>query len=156
MSAPPTVVIPQTAAPPPRNDTPARAANSAGADSGYYRVGETNHRTGIAPAQVRRRLPAYGRQLKAALDRELRPRKGGGSIVVTTEWDYAQYFDAGRVVCPPGDSADEFDFTFLAGCEVIVLVHERDEPHGRLLLARIKEAGAKLAVLSVNREVEEC
>jgi len=59
-------------------------------------------------------------------------------------------------VCPPEDGADEYDFAFLNGCEVVVLVPERDEPHGRRLLARIRDAGAKLAVLSVNRSMEPC
>ena len=107
-------------------------------------------------AATRRRLPAHGRQLKAALDAGLRPAKGGGSIIVTSEWNYARAFDPGRVVCPPEDSADEYDFAFLNGCDVVVLVPERDEPHGRQLLACIRSAGAKLAVLSVNREVEPC
>ena len=103
-------------------------------------------------AATRLRLPAHGRQLKAALDAGMRPAKGGGSIIVTSHWDYARAFDPGRVVCPPEDSPDDYDFSFLNGCEIVVLVPERDEPHGKRLLARIREAGAKLAVLSVNRE----
>ena len=105
---------------------------------------------------TRQRLPAHGRQLKAALDAGLRPLKGGGSIIVTSHWDYARAFDPGRVVCPPEDSPDVYDFAFLNGCEVVVLVPERDESHGNRLLARIRDAGAKLAVLAVNREVEPC
>jgi hypothetical protein len=101
-----------------------------------------------------RRLPAYGRQLAAALDAGLRPRTGGGTIIVTTDWNYARAFSPGRVVCPPSDSPDEFEFTFLNGCEVIVLAHERDELHGEALLARIKDAGAKAATLSIVREAE--
>src|SRR5579862_472376 len=105
---------------------------------------------------TRQRLPAFGRRLKTALDAGMRPAKGGGSIIVTSDWDYARAFDPGRVVCPPEDGADEYDFAFLNGCEVVVLVPERDEPHGRRLLARIRDAGAKLAVLSVNRSMEPC
>jgi len=107
-------------------------------------------------AATRQRLPAYGRQLKAALDAGLRPVKGGGTIIVTTEWNYARAFDPGRVVCPPDDSPSDYDFAFLNGCEVVVLVPELDEPRGRQLLDCIRDAGAKLAVLSVNREVEPC
>jgi hypothetical protein len=105
---------------------------------------------------TRLRLPAHGRQLKAALDAGLRPRKGGGTIIVTSEWDYARAFDPGRVVCPPSDPVDGFDFTFLSGCEVVVLVPARDELYGQALLARIRDAGSKLAVLAINPEVETC
>src|SRR5690348_3721852 len=97
----------------------------------------------VAPT---RRLPAYGRQLEAALDYGMRPALGGGSIIVTSDWNYARAFDPGRVVCPPEDSPDDYDFAFLNGCEVVVLVPERDEPFGRRLLDRIRGAGAKLAV----------
>jgi hypothetical protein len=122
-------------------------------DSGYYSGGELNS---TRSGSYRQRLPAYGRQLKAALDSGYRPRKGGGTIIVTNDWSYARYFDGGRVVCPPNDSPDEYDFSFLNGCEIVVLVHERHEPHGRALLARILEAGPKLAALSVNREIKPC
>jgi len=103
-----------------------------------------------------RRLPAYGRQLKAALDAGLRPRTGGGTIIVTTEWDYARAFSPGRVVCPPSDPPEDFDFAFLNGCEVIVLVHERDQPHGEALLACVKESGARAASLHLVRERALC
>lgn len=109
-----------------------------------------------ALARTRRRLPAYARQLKAALDDGLRPLTGGGGIVVTSEWHYASAFDPGRVVCPATDSPDDFDFSFLTGCDVVVLVPERDEAHGRALAARIREAGAALTYLAVNREVDAC
>jgi hypothetical protein len=114
----------------------------------------------IAATELQRsatkRLPAYAKQLKAALDAGFRPCTGGGSIIVTSEWGYATAFNPGRVVCPPEDSPDAYDFAFLNGCDVIVLVHERDEQHGRTLLACIEEAGAKLVVLSIARESELC
>lgn len=104
----------------------------------------------------RRRLPAYGRQIKAALDAGLRPRTGGGTIIVTSEWNYARASSPGRVVCPPSDHPEEYDFAFLNGCEVIVLVHERDQVHGEALFARIKDSGAKRTTLSIVRECELC
>ncbi|HEY3179634.1 MAG TPA: hypothetical protein VGL25_12220 [Casimicrobiaceae bacterium] len=94
--------------------------------------------------------------MKAALDAGLRPSTGGGSIIVSSEWGYATAFNPGRVVCPPEDSPDDYDFAFLNGCEVIVLVHERDELHGRALLNHLEEAGAKLVVLSIVCETELC
>ena len=107
-------------------------------------------------AASQRRLPAYGRRLKAALDAGYRPVKGRGTVIVTSEWNYATAFNPGRVVCPPEDSPEDYDFTFLNGCEVVVLVPERDELHGRALLSRVQKDGAKLAVLSVNRTAEPC
>jgi hypothetical protein len=102
------------------------------------------------------RLPAYGRQLKAALDAGLRPRKGGGCIIVTSEWEYARAFDPGRVVCPVSESPDSYDFTFLNGCEAIVLVHECDEVHGEALLAKVKDARASVATLHLVRQRALC
>ena len=104
----------------------------------------------------RQRLPAYGRQLRAALDAGLRPLKGGGSIIVTTDWDYARAFHPGRVVCPVTSPPDCYDVEFLRGCEVIMLVHERDQLYGEVLFARIKDAGAKDATLSIVRESALC
>jgi|SoiMethySBSTD1v2_1073268.scaffolds.fasta_scaffold3792802_1 hypothetical protein len=60
-------MIPHIAAPPPTNDTPARAANSAGADSDYYRVGEQNDKRDTKQAQAWRACtPAH---LIASVDR---------------------------------------------------------------------------------------
>lgn len=100
------------------------------------------------------RLPAYGRRLRAALDAGYRPRFGGGAVIVTTEWDFARSFDPGRVVCPSNVLAAGWDFRFLIGCDVVVLVPECDEILGEALVASIRDAGARLVVLAVAPEVE--
>lgn len=112
----------------------------------------TKAETGPAAGPVRKKLPAYGRALKAALTAGLRPRKAGGGIVVTTDWNYARAFDPGRIVCPPGEPVERYDFSFLAGCPVVVVVPARDERYGELLVAHLRDAGASLVVLAVNRE----
>jgi len=100
------------------------------------------------------RLPAYGRRLRDVIDAGYRPRKGGGAVIVTTDWDYARSFDPGRVVCPPDVPAAEWNFRFLRGCDAVVLVPECDEILGEALVAAILDAGATLAVLAVVPEVE--
>jgi hypothetical protein len=100
---------------------------------------------------MRPRLPAFGRRLRDAIEVGYMPWKGGGCIVVTTEWDYARGFDPGRVVCPSGEPVDAYDFTFLHGCDVIVLVPEADEIQGEALTAAIRSVGASLVVLSIDR-----
>ncbi len=132
----------------PQNRTPGR---SLGTGAGALPTAICDARVTDVRRSVQR-LPAFGRQLKAALDLGLRPRAGGGCVIVTSEWNYALAFDPGRVVCPPSDSPDQFTFGFLRGVEVIVLVPEQDEIHGERLVAHIRDAGAKLVVLSVNRE----
>lgn len=119
-------------------------------------VQETHYKPGKRTEATRRaqRLPAYGRRLKAALDRGMKPRRGSGGIVVTTRWDYARAFDPARVVCPPGDPLDGYDFRFLRGRDVVVLVPAADEICGEELRAVISDAGASLVVLVVNREDE--
>ena len=99
-----------------------------------------------------RRLPAFGRRLRAAFDAGYGPWKGGGSVIVTTRWDYARAFDPGRVVCPSGEPVDGYDFAFLQGCDVIVLVPQADEIQGEALAASIRNAGASLVVPAVNRD----
>ncbi len=100
------------------------------------------------------RLPAFGRRLRDAVEAGYRPLNAGGGIVVTTSWRYARAFDPGRIVCPPCEPAAEFDFGFLRGCEIIVLVPEVDEVHGEALVTAIRNAGALLVVLAVNRSGE--
>ena len=97
------------------------------------------------------RLPAFGRRLRAALDAGYRPWKGGGSIIVTSHWDFARAFDPGRVVCPPDEPVVSYDFTFLRGLEVLVLVPEADELHGEALRTTIRSAGAMLVHLAVHQ-----
>lgn len=98
------------------------------------------------------RLPAYGRRLRDALEAGYRPWKAGGSIIVTTAWNYARGFDPARLVCPSDERIAEYDFAFLRGLEVLVLVPESDELHGEALRTAIFNAGAALVVLAVNRE----
>lgn len=113
------------------------------------RTAHTEHST---PEAIRRqRLPAFGRRLRAALEAGYRPWKGGGCVIVTSHWDFARGFDPGRVVCPPDEPVDNFDFAFLRGLEVLVLVPEADDIHGEALLAAIHSAGAALGHLTVNR-----
>jgi hypothetical protein len=74
--------------------------------------------------------------------------------VVTSDWGYARGFAPGRVVVPPDEPAGEFDFGFLRGCDVVVVVPEADQVHGEALRAAIQYAGARLVALAVNRESE--
>ena len=101
---------------------------------------------------ARRRLPAYGRSLKAHLTAGLRPIAGGGAIVVTTEWSYATPF--ARLVCSPDFPPDRWDFSYLRGTEVIVLVPQRYRSIGKGLTERVRQAGAALVVLAVNAEAQ--
>jgi hypothetical protein len=97
-------------------------------------------------------LPAFGRQLKAAIEAGLRPRTGGGGVIVTSEWNYALAFAPGRVVCPPDCDAEAYDFEFLCGLDVLVLVRERDRHFGEALRDRIRASGARVAILLAVRE----
>jgi hypothetical protein len=96
------------------------------------------------------RLPAYGRDIKVGLAAGLRPVFGGGGFIVTTHWDYAKPF--ARLICRPDVPVREWDFSFLRGCEVLVLVPEVHRVIGAELQARLKEAKASLVVLSVVQE----
>lgn len=107
-----------------------------------------------APERRPQRLPAFGRYLREALTGGYRPEKAGGGIVVTSDWSYARAFRPGRLVCPPSDPVDDIDFGFLRDCDVLVIVPEADELHGEALRAAIRDAGAALVVLTVNRESE--
>ena len=102
--------------------------------------------------KTRHRLPAYGRAAKARLVAGLRPVAGGGAIVVTTDWDYATPF--ARLVCAPEEPMDRWDFSYLRGTEVIILVPERYRLIGQHLTEQVRLAGAALAVLVVNVDAQ--
>ena len=106
-------------------------------------------------ASQRQRLPAFGRALRDGINAGLRPHKLGGGVVVVSRWDDAQGAAPARVVCPPDEPAASFDFSFLAGLDVLVLVPLADELHGEALAAAIRDAGAALVVLVANREGDE-
>jgi hypothetical protein len=101
------------------------------------------------------RLPAFGRMLRDAFNAGLRSHKLGGAVVVVSSWDDAKAAAPARVVCPASEPPDSFDFAFLAGLDVLVLVPLADELHGEALAAAIRDAGAALVVLAVNREPDE-
>ena len=112
----------------------------------------TNPTAANEPAQ---RLPAYGRELSAALLAGYRPVPGGGCVIVTTRWDYATAFSPGRLVCPPDVPARAYDFAFLRGVEVAVVVPPCHRTYGEAVRAEIEAAGAALVVLAVNPEGEQ-
>ncbi len=119
-------------------------------------VQETHFKPGkrTEAPQRAQRLPAYGRELRDAIQAGYRPRWLGGGIVVTSDWNYARAARGARLVCMPDEPAAAYDFTFLRGCDVLVLVPEADELHGEALRAAIRDAGASTVVLAVNREGE--
>ncbi len=123
-----------------------------GSGTGARAVQDYRQSKTTAPERRAQRLPAYGRRLRDALAAGYRPKKAGGGIVVTSHWGYARAFHPGRLVCPPSDPVDEWDFGFLRGCDVVIVVPESDELHGEALHAAIRDAGAALVVLAVNRE----
>ncbi len=94
------------------------------------------------------RLPAYGREIALLLRAGRRPI--GGTIVVTTRWEYARAF--ARVVTPPEIPPEEFDLSFLRAQEIIVVVPEEHEELGHRLLASVLRAMPKRAVLLVKRD----
>lgn len=106
-------------------------------------------------SQHRQRLPAFGCALRDAINAGLRPHKLGGGVLVASGWDDAKAAAPARVVCPSPEPAESFDFSFLAGLEVLVLVPQSDELYGEALAAAIRDAGAALVVLAVNREPDE-
>src|SRR5664279_3851899 len=83
-------------------------------------------------AKRTQRLPAYGRRLRDALEAGYRPWKAGGGIIVTTDWNNARAFDPARLVCPPDEPIAGYDFSFLRGLEVLVIVPEADELRGEV------------------------
>ena len=99
---------------------------------------------------AKRRLPAYGRSVKSRLESGLRPIVGGGTIVVTTEWNYAAPFT--RLVCSPEIRTDNWDFSYLRGVDVVVLVPHEHRLVGERLSECIRQAHANLVVLAVNPE----
>ena len=130
------------------SDEDARAAGTVGRQ--VLHAGVREH--GSGPPVRSQRLPAFGRQLRDAIRAGLRPRKLEGAVLVTTRWDYALAAAPARLVCPPEYPTCEFDFALLAGLQVVVLVPSVDATRGALIAARIREMGATLVVLAVNRE----
>ena len=133
------------------DNSAAGLAGPSGADSRQ----EERRRKHTSPSTHSQRLPAYGRRLRDALRAGLRPCKGGGTIVVTTQWDYACAFDPGRLVCPTDTPATSYDFAYLVGCPVVVVVPRHEQVFGESLAAVIRDAGASLVVLSLNPEDDE-
>ena len=107
---------------------------------------------GSATERRAQRLPAYGRRLRDAIQAGYRPCKGGGGVIVTSDWTFARAFHPARVVCPPGEAPESFDFGFLRGIDVCVLVPEVDVLHGEALRTALLSAGAALVALAIVRE----
>lgn len=125
-----------------------------GDGAGAWAVQDYRRTKTTAPERRAQRLPAYGRRLRDALVAGYRPKMAGGGIIVTSDWTYARAFAPGRLVVPASEHPGQFDFSFLHGCDVVVVVPAADELHGEALVAAIRDAGAALVVLAVNREIE--
>jgi hypothetical protein len=91
-----------------------------------------------------RRLPAYAGEVAQLLREGRRPRRG--LIVVSTEWRFV----SGPfvcVVCPRDTPPSTFDFAFLRGQDVLVLVPTADAPIGEQILEQIRAARPKHVML---------
>lgn len=100
---------------------------------------------------MRRRLPAYSRDLAQARRNGLVPDVG--FILVALDWELGQQCDEAlvRIVVPPDRLPGETDFGFLAGLSVIVAHRDTDlvraaDIAGELLGAYVDE----LVVMNVD------
>ncbi len=66
-----------------------------------------------------RRLPPFGREIKAMVDARLRPVQFGGSVVVSLDWRLGTSWP--RIVLPPDVDPHEFDLSFLRGLSLLVV-----------------------------------
>jgi hypothetical protein len=98
----------------------------------------------------RRRLPAFGRAIRANLLAGKRPRIGGGCVCITTDW--AIHIAIPRMVCEPIVPAGSWDLTFLAGVEVLLLTRAPDAVYATALRDAMLDAGSPLVALCIVPE----
>lgn len=100
----------------------------------------------------RRRLPAFGRSIRANLLAGKRPRIGGGCVCITTDW--AIHTPIPQMVCEPIVPVRSWDLTFLAGVEVVLLTRAPDAAYAEALRDVLLDAGCPLVSLHVVPEAD--
>ena len=93
-----------------------------------------------------RRLPAYGREVRANLNSGMLPAIGGNTVAVCIGWP-AQCVLA-HVVCMPTERpASQWDFDFLAGTESIVWFERQDRSYAEEVRRELVKAGCPLVAM---------
>jgi hypothetical protein len=108
--------------------------------------------TDLAAKTQRRRLPAFGRAIRANLLAGKRPRIGGGCVCIVTDW--AIHTPLVTMVCEPSIPVKSWKLDFLAGVEVLLLVHGLDAGYGVALRDALLEAGCPLVSMHTVPESE--
>jgi hypothetical protein len=99
---------------------------------------------------VRRRLPAYARELADARRQGLVPDVG--FIVVAMDWDLGGSMDGlVRVVVPPNHEPSKMDFSFLAGLNVILVHRDTDRDRATAIADQLQAVRlGELAIINVD------
>jgi len=96
-------------------------------------------------AILRRRLPAYGREVRHALNAGLRPAFGN-AVAVCIDWP--ERCALTNVVCLPTDRApNEYDFGFIAGVDTIVWFRELDRVYAEAVRRQLQNAGSPIVAM---------
>ena len=106
----------------------------------------------IADAQ-RRRLPGYGRAVRANLLAGTRPKIGGGCACVVTDWEIRTPLV--QMVCEPSVPVTSWNLGFLAGVEILLLIRAGHAAYGQALLDALLDAGSPLVSLHVVPEADD-
>ena|ERR1700687_1827968 len=133
---------------PRKNEAPGRCSGE-----GAGAIPSANRATSI-PGSLwlaqQRRLPAFGRAIRANLLASRRPCIGGGCICVTTDWTIRTPLT--QLVCEPSDPVASWNLTFLAGVEVLVLTRASDATYAETLCDALQDACSPLVSLHVVPE----
>ena len=100
----------------------------------------------------RRRLPAFGRTIRANLLAGQRPTIGGGCLCIVTDWSIRT--PLAQMVCEPSVPPESWDLTFLAGVEVLLLTRVPDTRYAEALRDALVDAGSPLVSLHVVPEAD--
>jgi hypothetical protein len=126
-----------------------------GRSDGAGDIPSANRRTSISGflgLGERRRLPAFGRDIRAKLLAGKRPRVGGGCVCIATDWKIRTAL--AQMVCESGLPIESWDLTFLAGVEVLLLTHAPDVAYAEALADALTVAGSPLVSLHVVAEAD--
>lgn len=116
-----------------------------------FKTSETGFTRPAGPRQGHR-LPPFAKALAEARARGLVPRRFGcGHVAVALDWDQVGSAGLPRVVCPPDQGPEAFDWRFLAG--LVVHVQHGPEDASRIpdLVDALLAAGVA-RVEAVDRE----